>query len=61
MIVTHESDTKEKAVIAGEIKVSVTSNSMTEMETLIRKIQDACKFSDYKLNVAIEGDFFNKS
>ena len=48
---------KDTAVIAAEIKVSITSNNMEEIESLIRKIQDACKLSDYKLNIALEGDF----
>ncbi len=51
-------DHQNNAVVAAEIKISVTSNSIEEIETLIKKIQDACRQSDYKLNVAIEGDFF---
>ncbi len=51
-------DHQNEAVVAAEIKISVTSNSIEEIETLIKKIQDACRQSDYKLNVAIEGDFF---
>lgn len=49
---------QNEAVVAAEIKISVTSNSIEEIETLIKKIQDACRQSAYKLNVAIEGDFF---
>ncbi|MBQ6976347.1 MAG: hypothetical protein IJQ16_07325 [Selenomonadaceae bacterium] len=51
---------KEKAAIAAEIKISITSNTFEEVETMIKQIKDACKSSEYKLSLSLEGNFSQK-
>ena len=49
-------DNKNDGVIAAEIKISITTNNLEEVQELIRKIRQICQ-SSYKLNVNVEGDF----
>ena len=50
-------ETKESAVIACEVKISVASSSYKETQELIERIREAC-YGDYKLEVNFSGEFF---
>ena len=47
----------ETAVIACEIKISVTSGSFKEIQQLIERLREACS-GDYKLELNFCGEFF---
>lgn len=49
--------TKETAVVACEVKISVTGGSFEEIQQLIERLRAACT-GDYKLEVNFRGDFF---
>ena len=48
----------ETAVIACEVKISVTGNSYEEIKQLIERLREACE-GNYKLEVNFCGEFFN--
>ena len=48
----------ESAVVACEIKIGVAGQSFEELQQLIERIRDACKASDYNLEVHFSGEFF---
>lgn len=47
----------ENAVIACEIKISVTATEFDKVQKLIEQIRKACT-GDYKLEVNFSGEFF---
>ena len=53
-------DEKSKsAVVACEIKISVTARSVEEIQRLIERIRTSWQGGSYKLEVNFSGEFFN--
>ena len=50
-------ESKETAVIACEVKISVTSGSYDEVKQLVERLSEACR-GDYKLEINFHGEFF---
>ena len=53
----NSQEAKESAVIACEVKISVTGGSFKETQELIERIREACS-GDYKLEINFSGEFF---
>ena len=47
----------ETAVVACQVKISVTANSYREIQEMIERFRAACT-DNYKLEVSFSGDFF---
>ena len=50
-------ENKETAIVACEVKISVTASSYQEIQELIERLRAACT-GNYKLEVSFSGEFF---
>lgn len=50
-------ETKENAVVACKVKISVTRRSFEEVQALIERLREVCA-DDYKLEINFCGEFF---
>ena len=52
-------ENKETAIVACEVRISVTANSYQEIQELIERLRAACT-DNYKLEVNFSGEFFKR-
>lgn len=51
-------ETKQNAVIACEIKISLAGRSFEEIRQLLDRIREICADNDHKLEINFSGEFF---
>lgn len=52
------SETKQNAVVACEIKISLAGRSFEEIRQLLDRIRKVCADNDHKLEINFSGEFF---